>query len=120
MKTILFAALFASVSLATAHAQPARPPVGAEASIPFVNHQGIRDWKPGEDDRIVYIQDAGRNWYRATLYERCLNLPFAVQVGFETKTPGQFDRFSSIVVGDQRCALSNLIASGEPPAQKKH
>ena len=94
MKAMLLAAVAALTLGAVAHAAPPAEPE-RQASIPFVNHQGIRDWR-AVDDRTLYLQDSRRRWYRATLFGPCLDLPFAQTIGFETRGIDTFDRFASI------------------------
>ncbi len=117
MKTCLtLAAALAALPLAAA-AAPARAPAQAQASIPFVNHGGIRDWRAGDADTL-YVQDRGRTWYRAELMGPCLDLPFAQAIGFETRGVDRFDRFSTIQVRGQRCAVQSLVRSDPPPPKR--
>lgn len=115
------AALFATfvISFAAQGAQAApKAPLPPQASIPFVNHDGIRDWR-AVDNRTLYIQDQRRQWYRATLFGPCLDLAFAQTIGFETRGADTFDRFSTIRVRGERCAVSSLEVSDPPPAKAK-
>ena len=117
----MFVGLLATLSLGLAaqavQAAP-RPPLPAQASIPFVNHDGIRDWN-ATDDRTLYVQDRGRQWYRATLFSPCIDLPFAQSIGFETRGIDTFDRFSAVRVRGERCAISSLERSDPPPPKAK-
>lgn len=103
----------AAPALAAAPKQPLPP----QASIPFVNYNGIRDWR-ATDRQTLYVQDARRQWYRATLFAPCSDLPFAQTIGFETRGVDTFDRFSSIRVRGQRCNISSLEVSDPPPPRK--
>jgi hypothetical protein len=90
-----------------------------EASIPFVQHGGIRDWE-ADSNRGVWIQDLHRNWYYAKLMGPCFGLNFATKLGFDTGPMGAFDRFSSIVVPREgRCAVQSFVASDGPPRKQK-
>lgn len=93
-----------------AHAAPT-----AEASIPFVNFGGIRDWR-AEGDRTIYLQDRARHWYKATLMNRAIDLPFAQAIGFDTGPIDRFDDFSSVIVDGQRYAVQSLVRVAGPPA----
>lgn len=117
MKSIASILLAAAVALspALAGAAPAAQP--PQASIAFVNHGGIRDWRAADRD-TVYVQDSRRNWYRAELMGPCLDLPFAHAIGFETRGVDRFDRFSRVVVGGQRCTVRSLVRSEAPPSRK--
>lgn len=116
MKHLLMAAVLASAAFTAAQAQePAKP---AEASIPFVNHGGIRDWQHDGRDAI-YVQDQHRQWYRATLIAPCTDLPFADTIGFETRGLDRLDQYSTLIVKGQRCQLQSLVKSTPPPKRDK-
>lgn len=115
---LLVAGLLASFSMGLAAEAAPKAPLPPQASIPFVNHDGIRDWR-ATDSRTLYVQDSRRRWYRATLFAPCLDLPFAQTIGFETRGVDTFDRFSSIRVRGQRCAMSSLERSEPPPPKAK-
>lgn len=89
----------------------------AEASIPFVNQRGIRDWQAVDSDKI-YLQASGGQWYLATLATSVPDLPFAQAIGFETKGIDRLDRFGSVVVAGTRYPLKSLVESGPPPRKK--
>jgi hypothetical protein len=89
----------------------------AEASIPFVNQRGVRDWQAAGDDK-VYVQASGGQWYLATLAVNVPDLPFAQAIGFETKGLDRLDRFGSVVVAGNRYPLKSLVESGPPPRKK--
>lgn len=117
MKTpLLLAAAIAALPLAAAAEHATKPP---QASIPFVNHGGIRDWRADGTDTL-YVQDRGRNWYRAELLGPCLDLPFAQAIGFETRGVDRFDRFSTVRVRGERCAVTSLVKSDPPPPKRGH
>jgi hypothetical protein len=116
---ILCAAAIAAIGSAGLSAA-ADMPKAAEARIPFVNHRGIYDWQ-AIDRTTLYVQDAHKHWYRATLIGDCTDLPFAQTIGFDTGPDDTLDRFSSIIVRGQRCPLTSLVASEAPPKKaKKH
>jgi len=89
-----------------------------EASIPFANHGGIRNWQVTGRDTL-YIQDSSNHWYKASLMGPCLNLPFAETLGFKSNPDGSFDRFSSVFTGHQQCQLTSLTASAPPVSARK-
>jgi uncharacterized protein DUF6491 len=96
----------AGPSLATAPSQ--------QASIPFVNFGGIRDWQ-ADEDRGLWIQDAHRNWYYAKLMGPCFGLNFATTIGFDARPMDTFDRFSAIIVPREgRCMVQSLTPSAGP------
>lgn len=114
MKTL---ALIGAASLAALAPSRAEPPAAPEASIPFVNHGGIRTFDAVGNDTL-YIQDAHGRWYRADLMGYCPDLPYALSIGFDTRGPDTLDRYSTLIVSGQRCPIKSLVESGPPP--KKH
>jgi hypothetical protein len=97
----------------------AAPPsaAGSDARIPFPNRGGIvRMQADGEE--ILYVQGRHQDWYRALLYGPCLGLARSLRIGFDTRGSNDFDRFSTIVVGDERCQIRSLTPSGPPPSKR--
>lgn len=118
MQRLAIAAAIAALTVSAASAAPTPAPAKApEASIPFVNYGGIRDWQ-AVDAETLYVQDSRRNWYRATLFAPCIDLRFAHAIGFETRGLDRFDRFSTLRVGDQRCHVRSVVRSEGPPPRK--
>ncbi|MDB5692121.1 MAG: hypothetical protein JWO81_1184, partial [Alphaproteobacteria bacterium] len=68
-----------------------------------------------QDDDLVYLQDRSRNWYRAQLYGPCFGLGWANGIGVDTGGSASFDRFSTLIVGGERCRIESLTRSGPPP-----
>jgi hypothetical protein len=97
---------------------PVVDPVTAEARIPFANQGGIYNWR-ALNDRTLLIQAQNRQWYKATLFGPCIDLPFAERVGFESNADGSFDKFSSIKVRKQSCSLASLVPTAAPAAKSK-
>ncbi|MBY8822605.1 DUF6491 family protein [Sphingomonas colocasiae] len=88
-----------------------------QATIPFVDLGGIRDWR-ADGTSGVWIQDAHRQWYHATLMQPAFDLPFVEHIGFATGPISTLDRFSSIVVRGQSYPLASLVKSDAPPAKR--
>jgi hypothetical protein len=115
------AAALPSGAIAAEGAAP-KPP---EVSIPFVDHNNIRDWQADRKEG-VWIQDQRREWYYAKLLGPCIGLDWALSIGFiPGGGSGQLDRFSSILVPDEgRCQITSLTRSEAPPPtvkkNKKH
>ncbi len=90
-----------------------------EASIPFMGFGSIRDWQ-AEGDTALLVQDIRRNWYRATFWQPCRELPFAIRIGFVTDNFDRLDKFSSIRVDGERCWFKAFEKSAAPlPKPKK-
>ncbi|HEU4967766.1 DUF6491 family protein [Sphingomonas sp.] len=115
-KILIIAAALIAAAPALAQTDKAEP----QASIPFVNHGGVRDFDVVDNDTL-YIEDQHRHWYRAELMGYCPDLGFARAIGFETRGPDTLDRFSTLIVRGQRCPVKSLVESGPPPKKaKKH
>ncbi|TFI58340.1 hypothetical protein E2493_10155 [Sphingomonas parva] len=115
MKKIVLA-LAALVVAAPSLAAPGasgHPSEVRQASIPFVNLRGIRDFR-AEGRDAVYLQDRARNWYRAELAGPCYGLPFAHAIGVDTRGGNGLDRFGSLIVEGNRCPVLSLIRSAAP------
>ena len=118
MKNLILAFAAAATFAAPAAAAPdaraqAKPVLGAEARIPFVNFRTIRSFHAPAND-VVYIQDTRRNWYRAQLIGPCFGLRWANRIGVDTGGGSTFDRFGSILVDGERCKLQSLTRSEKP------
>ncbi|HEX5183144.1 MAG TPA: DUF6491 family protein [Allosphingosinicella sp.] len=111
-------AVLSAPALAAAPSGPATPPpADEEVSIPFAHFGGIYNFDAPSDD-LVYLQDRGRNWYRARLYGQCWGLQDAIGIGIDTRGSANFDRTSLLIVDHQSCPIESLTRSGPPP--KKH
>ena len=109
------AALVGGIAQASDRPSDAKTP---QASIPFVQYGGIRNWK-ADNTRGLWIEDAHRHWYYAKLMGPCFGLDFATRIGFDTTPMGTFDRFSAIIVPQEgRCTVQSIVASDPPP--RKH
>lgn len=121
MKSFILAAFAAASLAAPASASADTPRTGAEAEevrIPFVQFRGLRDFRSDGRD-VVYLQDRGRNWYRAELMGPCIGLPWARAIGVDTRGTSSLDRFSMLIVEGERCFISSLTrAEGPPPREK--
>jgi hypothetical protein len=122
MKTFLLSILAAAVAAPALAAapQPSRHTTaayGEEVRIPFPGFR-IRNFRAESPD-VLYIEDYGRNWYRAEVIGPCRDLPFAHAIAIDTRGSSSFDRFSAIVVGGERCPLTSLTRSDKPQKKAK-
>lgn len=124
MKAFLTAALSgllfmsgAAGALAAAPAKPERA-LGVEASIPFADSVGIRNFE-ADGDRALWIEDQHRQWYRAELMGPCFGLDHALKIGFVTRGVNTLDKFGQIVVDGAKCQISSLTTSAGPPVKAK-
>ncbi len=87
-------------------------------AIHFANHGSIRDWQP-DDKNALFVQDNHKQWYRATFWTPCFDLPFAIGIGFVTGTMDELDEYSSVIVGGERCMFKTFEKSDPPPVPEK-
>ncbi|HEX8513603.1 MAG TPA: DUF6491 family protein [Allosphingosinicella sp.] len=112
---LLASAVAASVA-APALAQPEDE--RAQASIPFANQRhAIRNFE-APNDRILYLQDRQRRWYRADL-GYCFGLKWANAIGYDTRGGLSLDSFGAILVDGERCPIVSLTRSEGPPRKAK-
>ena len=105
---LLFSGLVMSVGAAQA---------AERAVIHFADMGNIRTWHAESAD-VLFIQDRNRQWYRVTFAPPCLQLPFAIVIGFESDTLGNIDRDGSILVEDERCFFKSIEESSAPVSEK--
>lgn len=102
-----------------AFADTAAREVGVEASITFPSNATIRNYR-ADGERGVWIEDRRRNWYYASFYGRCRDIDFAQSIGIDTRGTSRLDRFSMIIVGNERCAIVRLVTADKPlPAREQ-
>ena len=115
--TLSFGVFAAGATHATKEASGA---AASEASIPFVQYGGIRNWK-ADRNHGLWIQDARRNWYYAKFIIAASASTLPMSLGFDARPMGTFDRFSSVLVphGRRRCVVRSVVASEGPPRKHK-
>jgi hypothetical protein len=92
-----------------------------EVSIPFASQRSaVHSWQ-ADGREGMWVQDARRDWYYAKFNAPCFGLDHAIQVGFDTGTSDRIDRFSYVVVPDERdrCAIISFTKSDPPPEGKR-
>ncbi|MBP6580065.1 MAG: hypothetical protein KA199_00885 [Sphingorhabdus sp.] len=114
----LFATMMTSAVFAGKDGAPAWPEYGVEASIPFADSGGIRDFETNED-RGIWIEDRQRRWYYASFIGSCPRLDHAMAIGFDTRGSTNFDKFGAVVTGDDRCAIASLVTAEKPLPRKE-
>jgi hypothetical protein len=103
------------IALAAMVSAPADAP--GDARIAFPTRGGIVRMQ-ADGDAALYVQDRHQQWYRAQLYGPCYGLSRSIGIGFDTRGSMDFDRYSTIVVGDERCQIQSLARSGPPPSKR--
>jgi hypothetical protein len=97
----------AAAGTAESAAQSAASRPARAAEIPFASLGQIRDFAPQKDGALL-IEAVGGKTYRAEFLNRCIGLRFAEEISFVVDARGTFDRFSSVIVGHERCFVKSL------------
>ena len=97
--------------------QAESPKKPADASIPFVSHGGVKDWR-AVDDHTLYIESQGGQWFKTTTMGTCVGLDFADKIGFDGGGTDTFDKFSRLIVRGQPCPIQTLEKVTGPPVSK--
>ncbi len=119
VSTIVLAALaFISSPGVAKSPPPVWPELGKETSIPFANFHGIRNYETDGNDGL-WLEDSRHRWYYATVAGPCWNLDFAQQIGYDTRGSTTFDKFSAIIVGQQRCQILSVVTANKPLPRKE-
>ncbi|MDP9414035.1 MAG: DUF6491 family protein [Pseudomonadota bacterium] len=119
MITKLRAALAAAIAVGGCAAPAPPAPAGPEeARIAFLHLSPLRTFQAVGRDTI-YIRGPGRRWYRATTLGPCINLPWALSIGVDTRGSPTLDRFSTLIVEGERCPLQSVVRSAQPPAMDR-
>jgi hypothetical protein len=93
-------------------------PPGTPGAAAFVHHADLRDWL-ADGDRGLWIQAGNLEWFYATFSGACRGLNSTNSIQFDTRSTGNIDRMSSVVVpGGGRCAMQRFAPSGGPPVNR--
>jgi len=94
-------------------------PASSPASIPFADHNGIRDWE-ADGTQGLWVQDISRKWYYGKFNFPCTGLQFKTGLRFKFSPDGSFDRWSEVSTPEAgRCPLKSFEASAGPPVHTK-
>ncbi|HEX9931320.1 MAG TPA: DUF6491 family protein [Allosphingosinicella sp.] len=116
---LAFAAGAASVAGIAAPAPAETPATTArETSIPFLHIGRMRTFR-AIDEHTLYIEAQRRQWYRLTTFGSCINLPWARNIGVDTRGQPDLDRTSVLLVDGERCALRSVVRADEPPSRRE-
>jgi len=93
-------------------------PPGAAGAATFVHQADMRDWLP-DGERGLWVQAANLAWFYARFSEACHGLNFTNSLVFDTRSTGNIDQTTAVVVpGGGRCTLHSFAPSGGPPTDR--
>lgn len=88
-----------------------------QASIAFANQRSaVTSWQ-ADGREGLWVESGRGEWYYAKFFAPCIGVDHAVQVGFDTGTSERLDRFSHVIVPNERerCAIMSFTKSDPPP-----
>lgn len=129
-RVLIATAAALAISLAASAAEPAKPatPKAAPAkaapekpapvkAIHFRDLGGVRGWRAGEKDTIVYIQVEDNSWYRVDMYETCMKFVNAQGLRFITEEEVTGERVSKVIANKYICTVLEMTRLDAPPPQ---
>jgi len=116
MKTFAFVAPFAALFLASTPVMAAQERPPAQASIPFANHHGVRNWVTQGNDTI-FFEDSFGHWYKAVLFSPSTDLGFTNAIGIDSGPIGTLDKWGAVIVRGQRYPFQSFERVEGPPAK---
>ena len=84
-----------------------------QATINFVNQGAIQDWR-AEGNKAIVISAVNNKWYRAKLLYPCYDLPFEEGIAFVSSPGGQLNRYSSVIIRNERYPFQSLEEIPDP------
>jgi hypothetical protein len=115
-RTTALIGVLAMAPLTVAFAAP--NPAGAAGAAAFVHHADMRDWL-ADGERGLWIQAGNSQWFYARFSGVCRGLNSTNSLVFDTRSSGNIDRNSSVVVpGGERCAVETFVPSAGPPRNR--
>lgn len=105
---------------ATPKAAPAKPAAanpGPVKQIHFRDLGGVKGWRAGEKDTIVYIQVADNSWYRVDMYETCMKFVNDKGLRFITEEDVTGELVSKVIANKYICTVLEMTKLDVPPPQ---
>lgn len=104
---------YASVAVAAEPAKqaPAKP-------LQFRDLGGVKSWRPGEKDTIVYVQGQDNGWYRVDTYETCMKFVNDKGLRFITEEDETGERLSKVIADRYICTVIEINKIDAPPPRQ--
>ncbi len=118
ISVLLAAAILTGAAEAKTTASYVWPELGVETQINFPNQGAIRNFE-ADGNEGIWLEDRQRRWYYAELLGGCQELNFVQAIGFDTRGSATFDKFSTILVAGERCAVASLVTANKPLPRKE-
>ena len=108
--TAILAYLFAAADVDVV-AAPAK-------EIHFRDLGGVKSWRKGEKDTVVYVQVADNSWYRVDLYETCMKFVNEKGLRFITEEIETGERLSKVIADKYICTVIEMTKVDVPPPRQ--
>jgi len=82
-------------------------------TISFADIGNVRSWQ-ADGNEAVFIESSHNQWYRASFWSPCVDLPFVETIAFVTEPNGDLGRYSSILVDGDRCWFKEFEQASAP------
>lgn len=105
---------------ATPKAAPSKPAAANPAPVKQIHFRdlgGVRGWRAGEKDTIVYIQVADNSWYRVDMYETCMKFVNDKGLRFITEEAATGELVSKVIANKYICTVLEMTKLDVPPPQ---
>ena len=105
---------------ATQKTAPAKPTPANPAPVKQIHFRdlgGVKSWRAGEKDTIVYIQVADNSWYRVDMYETCMKFVNDKGLRFITEEDVTGERVSKVIANKYICTVLEMTKLDVPPPQ---
>lgn len=88
-----------------------------EVAIPFATQRSAVTSFQADGRDGLWVESGRGDWYYARFISPCIGVDHAVRLGFDTGTSGMLDRYSHVIVPNERdrCAISSFTRSDPPP-----
>lgn len=96
---------------------PAKPAATKTAVKPlhFSDLGGVKSWRAGDKDTIVFVQVQDNAWYRVDTYETCMKFVDDKGLRFITELDDTGDRISKVIAGRYICQVIEMTKVDAPP-----
>jgi hypothetical protein len=107
-------AAFAAEPARNAAPAKAAPAKTAVKPIHFRDLGGVKGWRAGDKDTIVYVQVQDNSWYRVDLYETCMKFVDDKGLRFITEEIETGELYSKVIAGKYICTVIEMTKVDAP------
>lgn len=110
--------VFGAVAAEPAKPAPVRSAANSAAAIKTLHFRdlgGVRSWRAGEKDTIVYVQVQDNAWYRVDMYETCMKFVNDKGLRFITEEEVPGEKLSRVIADKYICTVLEITKVDSPP-----